>query len=284
MKKTTLGLLKASILASIAATGALQLLSSKSFAQQGILPACPASGSATQAEMQVYLNGCSSTPDQYEVTFFDIGICTSSPITGTSFNPSSCVKLFESPGGRRVNLAGGSALELGKFEKLNAGRYTHLYAVVSNRFLIKGQYEIKNEGTWFTDGRDPDDAPGFNNSTNIAPAIAFENLLSNFAGGDNDPCKTVDGFNLEGGSLDALLVNSSLQVACQGSTKIIASFVPSSPLVISEDDGNPTIDAAFTITNNGLVVYPRNTPGQGVLSFGGGGFFPRFRIIEDINR
>ena len=282
MKRIKTAILKASVFASLATTSLLCLLSGRS-SGQGLLPACPESGTATQAEVQTnFLNGCSSTPDQYEVTFFDIGMCTSSPITGTSFNPSSCVQIFSDPGGKRVNLANqADRLSLGDFEP-RPGQYTHFYVVISNRFLIRGKYAMTDSGTWYTDGRDPDDAPGFNNAKATPPAVTFENLLSNFAGGDNDPCKTVDAFSLEEGSLDALLVNDSLQVACQGSSKIIASFIPSSPLVISKSNSGsaPTIDVAFTITNNALVVYPNNPPTPGILSFGGGGFFPRFRILN----
>ena len=212
-------------------------------------------------------------------------MCTSSPITGTSFDPSSCVQIFSNPAGQRVNLANqanqGESIRLGSFE-LIPGQYTHFYVVISNRFGIKGEYTMTDAGTWYTDGRDPDDAPGFNNAKAASPAIAFENLISNFGGGDNDPCKTVDAFSLEGGNIETLLVNEALQVTCQGSSKIVASFIPSTPLAIPEisPESAPRIDVAFTITNNGLVVLPNDPPAPGILGFGGGGFFPQFRLLN----
>ena len=52
---------------------------------------CPASDSVTTMNGQA--NPCFTTPEKLEVTFFEIGFCSSDPLSSGTFNDSTALKL-----------------------------------------------------------------------------------------------------------------------------------------------------------------------------------------------
>ena len=76
------------------------------------MKACPEPGS-TNANL-TYIAGtlqgqCLHTPDQYVLTIYEMGLCTSDPVAAGNFNKSSCVETMISASGTEVDLAPGSA-------------------------------------------------------------------------------------------------------------------------------------------------------------------------------
>ena len=275
MKKVLSCVLKSSSLSLLTSLGILTLAPANVEAQN--YPACPESGTTTEAVLQsTYLDGCRSTPDQYTVTFYEVAMCKGDPIAGGSFDSTTCVKVFSETGGKSVDLAGGNSIELDEIPETPIGTYTHFYVILGNTFLIRGSYEI-DTGTWYTDGQDPDLAPFGRNAKNTPSAVAFQDFLSTF-GANDEPCQSeVNGEEVEGGTLSALLVDTTLNRTCDGAAKIIASFKPNSSITIEE--GNE-LNVAFTVTNNGMFVVPSNPGTPGIQGFGGGPFNPYIRVIK----
>ena len=87
------------------------------------MPACPTSGTKTYSQLLALTEDansfeCLGTPEKYEITIYEMGLCTSStsPITGSSgskiWDKSTCVPTMSSGlNGTKVDLAPGNSTE-----------------------------------------------------------------------------------------------------------------------------------------------------------------------------
>ena len=66
-------------------------------------PACPAEGSAAASGAQSQT--CTTTPTVMEIKFYELGFCTSDPLSGADFDNSTCQKAWESTSGETADLA-----------------------------------------------------------------------------------------------------------------------------------------------------------------------------------
>ena len=87
-------------------------------------------------------NGCSHTPDKYEIVIYEMGLCTgaSSPIGGGALDRTGCTATFTNAAGQTVDLAGSASITL---DAANAtapdpATYTWGYMVMKNTFGLKG--------------------------------------------------------------------------------------------------------------------------------------------------
>ena len=252
---------------------------SKSVAQA--MPVCPTSGTATRADMANYPDGCKATPERYQIVIYEMGLCTSNPLSGTTYDPSSCVATYLNTSGQTVNLAGGTVsfnLDSGNpTDRPENGTYTHAIIHIANTFGLRGSYELTGAGgaTWYSDGQDS--SVGTNASSAISTAVNFTETLTTF-GDPNSDCTPTAFEDLSGGRLEALLVNSSNSSTCTGASKIIGSFAPTSPLVI--DDSTTGMDVAFTVTNNGMSIGADPNTGA-IQSFMSGPFNPIITVLSE---
>ena len=121
------------------------------------MPVCPASGStnATINYIGTQQNGfCTLSPEKYELTIYEMGLCTSHPITGTSgslvYDKSSCISTMISSSGITVDLAGGNALaSLPAGERPPSNSYGYAYILISNNFTLKGSYTLSDGTTTY---------------------------------------------------------------------------------------------------------------------------------------
>jgi len=121
-------------------------LAPKTNAENFNMAACPEPGS-TNANL-TYIAGtlqgqCLHTPDQYILTIYEMGLCTSDPTAAGHFDKTSCVETMISTSGTEVDLAPGSATS--KTAALPAApsrppsnNYTHAYILLGNNFKMKG--------------------------------------------------------------------------------------------------------------------------------------------------
>ena len=112
---------------------------------------CPESGSTNANEAYIRnldstdttFGSCQTTPEKFELTMYEIGLCTSDPISGSDgskvWDKSSCVTTMIDSSGVTVDLAPGSASS--KMASLPssevrppAGSYTNAYILLSNVF------------------------------------------------------------------------------------------------------------------------------------------------------
>ena len=88
---------------------------------------------------------CSDTPDEYEITFYKLGICTAS----TAANDlSSCQYIVDNDAGvEHVIVAGTTgAMAIPEFS-IDPGTYTHMVVVISNKLGIKHSFTASNSVT-----------------------------------------------------------------------------------------------------------------------------------------
>ena len=104
-------IIKTSALTSLGITSSITL-APEIKAENFNMAACPEPGS-TNANL-TYIAGtlqgqCLHTPDQYILTIYEMGLCTSDPTAAAHFDKTNCVETMISTAGTEVDLAPGTA-------------------------------------------------------------------------------------------------------------------------------------------------------------------------------
>ena len=88
---------------------------------------------------------CSDTPDEYEITFYKLGLCTA---TTAANDLSSCQYIVDNAAGvTHAIIAGTSgAMAIPEFS-IDNGTYTHMLVLVSNKLGIKHSFTASNSLT-----------------------------------------------------------------------------------------------------------------------------------------
>ena len=88
---------------------------------------------------------CSDTPDEYEITFYKLGLCTA---TTAANDLSSCQYIVNNTAGvNHVIVAGTTgAMAIPEFA-IDPGTYTHMVVVISNKLGIKHSFTASNSIT-----------------------------------------------------------------------------------------------------------------------------------------
>ncbi|MBU1654292.1 MAG: hypothetical protein KJ558_05610 [Gammaproteobacteria bacterium] len=119
--------------------------------------------SAMAADACIYTNGaitntanCDTQPDQYTMTVYRVGVCTSrpgTPATGRPADLSMCSIVFENSTGSKVTITDGvgSALS-GTFSRPPNGTYTHAYVVIAPQIQIRTQHTFNRTLQAFSSG------------------------------------------------------------------------------------------------------------------------------------
>tara|TARA_B100000900_G_scaffold104830_1_gene87018 strand:- start:165 stop:1016 length:852 start_codon:yes stop_codon:yes gene_type:complete len=233
-------------------------------------------------------DSCYITPSTYKIRVYEMGLCTSDPLEGTSIvndnvvtdntiSESSCTATFQSSSGTLVDLGGNATQTLtGTNFRPPIGTYPHAYIKIKNTFGLKGTYQINNN-TFYTS----------NDGSPVAEALhsEFDEDLMDFSNG-----KTCSGSpELAGaevfttgvtGTMKAVLAQVSsgnlgtytADSSCGSSTHLFGSFQPTSPVIISNQTNGMEVN--FSITGRGMTVFPDGS--GGMSGFGGGPFSPSF--------
>lgn len=93
------------------------------------------------------IGDCAFAPDEYTVTIYEMGLCTSEPTAPTSssaYETDTCSTVINSPSGQTINLAAGSELTLTDVTRPTNGTYTHAYMVLGNSFGITVTKQFTN--------------------------------------------------------------------------------------------------------------------------------------------
>lgn len=234
-------------------------------------------------------NSCYITPSTYKIRVYEMGLCTSDPLEGTTINSnddvvtdntiteSSCTPTFQSSAGSLVDLGGNATQTLsGTNFRPPTGTYPHAYIKIKNTFGLKGTYQI-NSNTFYTsnDGSPvaealhsefDEDLMDFSNGKTCSesPELAGAEV---FTTGVTGTMKAVLA-QVSGGNLGTYTADSS----CGSSTHLFGSFQPTSPVVISNQTQGMEVN--FSITGRGMTVFPDGS--GGMSGFGGGPFSPSF--------
>ena len=92
-----------------------------------------------------YVDACNDTPDEYEITFYKLGLCTA---TTAANDLSSCQYIVNNTSGvKHVIKAGTSGTMAIPEFSIDNGTYTHMVVLVSNKLGIKHSFTATNSLT-----------------------------------------------------------------------------------------------------------------------------------------
>ncbi len=265
--------------------------------------ACPTSGSISGSEfVSRYGTGapgdpdgsisgegmCYGTPSRYQISIYEMGLCTSNPITTTdvandTVDTSSCTTTTS--GTWSGDLSGSASFDMDSGTRPDAGTYTHAYIFLSNEFGLKGDYALTDGASTTTTYYSNGAASG---STNVDSTTGSTYTASNYTeslttfGGDGCEHAASDTFSTGSnpGVLTAVVTDDSkaVQTDCSSSgvSRIFGAFEPDTAFSVS--DTVTGVEVTFTVTNKGMSVIGNGS--GGVDQLGSGPFHAVFTFIE----
>ena len=92
-----------------------------------------------------YVDACSDTPDEYEITFYKLGLCTATTVAN---DLSSCQYIVNNTSGvtHVIKAETSGAMAIPEFS-IDNGTYTHMVILVSNKLGIKHSFTAANSLT-----------------------------------------------------------------------------------------------------------------------------------------
>ena len=267
---------------------------------------CPESGSANATEDYIILldssssqeGSCQATPDKFELTMYEIGLCKSDPISGSPgskfWDKSTCVTTMIDSSGVTVDLAPGSSSSktaaLPSSEtRPPSGTYTHGFVLLSNVFGLKGSYTFSDGTRYYsTPGTDQDGSPYGLPVKGNAAAQDHTDVVDQ-VGPDPYPMEMSPvefPASQGGGKVSALLLKNCDHMSnqCTGTSpkaasaaeakRIFAVFETNSGVPVVISDNTTGLELELSVKNAGYTLGV--SAGQGVTYFGSAPFRPKF--------
>ena len=218
-------------------------------------------------------NFCLGSPDKFELTIYEMGLCTQIPISGSpkAFSKENCVVSMVSSGSI-ADLAGKTVQLPPATNRPPNGTYTHAYMIISNLFGLKGSISLGGSVYCSTspDGG-VDSSAGCVAQDHTEEIDDFGDSETNDIGdADFGPATMPEAAG--GGQVSALLTDNSLTRATKVDevTRLVAVFETNSgsEVVISESTSGLEVelqvaDFGYGIGfNNGVPIYFGSSPFQ----------------------
>ena len=114
--------------------------------------------SGVYSASEVTSGACQGTPDKYEITIYELYLCTSAPTaptttTAVDLDAGGCVLTFNNASGSAASVTQNSSLNLGgSFTRPANNTYTHGYAKMNNTFGITASIQLDGNVTGQTGG------------------------------------------------------------------------------------------------------------------------------------
>ena len=241
---------------------------------------------------------CYETPEEYGVTIYKMGLCTSNPApssAGSAPDTSSCSFNFEKDDGvgEAASFAAGGEVDLSATysSRPDVGEYEFAYIEIKNSFDVKAKYGPLGDAsntTYFTNGTfgeagtvtgastTPTASDGY--ATTTAPLNTF------FGDGGTAICAGTAEESVTGGTIRAYLLDSSDKLIaddssvteCSGVTKLLGVMQLDTKVNITAS--TTSVKTTFKVTDNGTtVIYDDGTDG---LQFDSGPFSVSFETSE----
>ena len=241
---------------------------------------------------------CYETPEEYGVTIYKMGLCTSNPApssAGSAPDTSSCSFNFEKDDGvgEAASFAAGGEVDLSATysSRPDVGEYEFAYIEIKNSFDVKAKYGPLGDAantTYFTNGTfgeagtvtgastTPTASDGY--ATTTAPLNTF------FGDGGTAICAGTAEESVTGGTIRAYLLDSSDKLIaddssvteCSGVKKLLGVMQLDTKVNITAS--TTSVKTTFKVTDNGTtVIYDDGTDG---LQFDSGPFSVSFETSE----
>jgi len=220
---------------------------------------------------------CAGTPDRFELDIYEMGLCTSSPITGSpkAFSKTNCVESMVKASGVTADLAGTTVdLPSAKTRPAN-NTYTYAYIVIKNTFGLKGSLKISDGAGGIHQYCSTSDGLSTSAAASCTPVNHTETLSSfdNTFSPDFGPAAMPSG----GGEVSALLTDSSLVRASTeaGVERLVAVFATNSGSPVVINDSVSGLEVELQVTDGGYGIQFDSNSGE-VVDFGSMPFKPIF--------
>ena len=251
----------------------------------------------TTAAMMVAGDDCRTTPDKYETSVFEMGVCTSHPFTNdgtktdiSTFDSSTCSVTFsatDQTNGSVIDIAqsiGGSVDLVGTSTRPANGTYGFPYIVLREKFTVGISIVGFNGNTYNGDA-----------SANVASGgtlADYTDNLRNFTGGQSKCQSGYEDAVIPIGTIDAFLTNSSLvrsetvgaahyntgSDTCAKTGRLVGIINLTTPFIISPSTLKMQFN--FEVTDYGINMGD-DSPGNGYPDdYGSAPFSGSFTITE----
>ena len=246
---------------------------------------------------------CLGTPEKYEITIYEMGLCSSdsSPITGSSgskiWDKSTCVPtMISGVNGTIVDLAPGSSDS--KIATLpNApdrpanGNYKYAYILISSAFKLKGSYTLSNGTTYYSKQGNDEYGPLGAADKTLSEAQEHGEEVDNIGMGEGswtvaNSAEMSSAFEMDGGKMSAILLNNCNHVTNSCNTtsakassqtnvsKLLAIFEPTDPINISDTTNG--VEVKLVVKQGGYLIGGNDTD---IEFFGSAPFRPEINTF-----
>ena len=239
----------------------------------------------TAAQIGNAMTFCTDTPDRFEITIYELGLCTDQPIkTGSprTFSRDDCVVTMTSSGSV-ADLANSTVTLPSMNGRPASNTYTHAYIILTNTFGLKGSVTIKNgsgDDVKYCPDTNGDSSGGTTAASGFCTPQPHTEILNDFGDGSFSayfPIDAEDGEMDGGGKVSALLTGDdvNLTTATQASEakRLIGVFETNSgnPVVINDQTNG--LEMQLTVTDIGYGI---GFSGGEPVDFGSQPFKPIF--------
>ena len=220
----------------------------------------------TAAQIGNAMTFCTDTPDRFEITIYELGLCTAQPIkTGSprTFSRDDCVVTMTS-NGSTADLANSTVTLPSMNGRPASNTYTHAYIILTNTFGLKGSVTIKNgsgDDVKYCPDTNGDSTAGTTAASGFCTPQPHTEILNDFGDGSFSayfPLDAEDGEMDGGGKVSALLTGNdvNLTTATQASEakRLIGVFETNSgnPVVINDQTNG--LEMQLTVTDIGYGI------------------------------
>ena len=216
----------------------------------------------TAAQIGNAMTFCTDTPDRFEITIHELGLCTAQPIQSGSprtFSKNDCVVTMVSSG-TTADLAN-STVDLPSMSgRPPSNTYTHAYIIITNTFGLKGSVTIKNgsgDDVKYCSNTNGDSTSGTTAASGFCTAQSHTEILNDFGDGSFSayfPAETMDG----GGKVSALLTaaDADLTTATNAgeAKRLIGVFETNSGSPVVINDSTNGLEMQLTVTDIGYGI------------------------------
>ena len=213
----------------------------------------------TAAQIGNTMTFCTDTPERFEITIHELGLCTAQPIqagTPRTFSKDNCVVTMTSTG-VTADLANNVVSLPAMDGRPPSNSYSHAYIIITNTFGLRGSVTIKNGAgadVKYCSETDGDSTAG-TTAGSFCTAQNHTETLDDFGDGGFSAYfapSTMDG----GGKVSALLTDANLTTAASTGEvqRLIGVFETNSGTPVVINDSTNGLEMQLTVTDIGYGI------------------------------
>ena len=216
----------------------------------------------TAAQIGNTMTFCTDTPERFEITIHELGLCTAQPIqagTPRTFSKDNCVVTMTSTG-VTADLANNTINLPSMVGRPPSNTYTHAYIIITNTFGLRGSVSIQNgsgDEVKYCSGTNGDSTAGTTAASGFCTAQDHTETLDDFGDGSFSAYfapATMDG----GGKVSALLTAADANLTTATNTgeveRLIGVFETNSGTPVVINDSTNGLEMQLTVTDIGYGI------------------------------